>query len=880
MSRKLILIDGNSLVYRAFFALPTTLTLESGQVTNAVYGFTSMLLRLLIDESPDAVAVAFDSRGPTWRHEHYEHYKAHRDATPDELISQFPLVKQVLGALSIPIFEVPGQEADDILATLAARAHTAGDEVMVVTGDRDAFQLIQDDRVRVMTTRRGITDIVIYDRAKVIERYGIAPEQVPDFLGFKGDPSDNIPGVPGVGDKTAAKLIQEFGSMEAVFAHLDKVGSDKLRSTLAANREQAEMSKRLAVLNREVGLDANLDDVSLGRWEAGTVREVFSRLEFRTLLERFETKIAGAAGTKARIQVDITEIDAAGLAKWLAAHDEITSLGLEIVRDGADSANTLAISFQPEENKRIAVIISTSNLDLTAKTALRDWLNKPGRVKSIYDLKAKINVLAGLGLTLVHRDDRDFFDPMLAAYLLAPSAVSPKLRHLAEKYLGVGLAEDGSPVEKAAGAAAAAVALVAPLHKALVAEELDPVLYDIELPLSRVLARMEACGMGLDRDLLSGLSKKLQKDLDAAAKRIYELAGEEFNINSPGQVGRVLFEKLGLTPGRKTKTKAAYATDAAVLTKLKDEHEIVPLILEYRELAKLKSTYIDALPKLISPATGRLHTTFNQTVTATGRLSSSNPNLQNIPTRTDLGSQIREAFIPAHKDEKLLAADYSQIELRLLADLSGDEALQQAFKDGEDIHTATSMEVFDVPRDKVTEQMRRSAKAINFGIIYGMSPFGLSEQLGISTDEAKTYIDKYLSRYPKVRGYLDKSIEDAYKLGYAKTITGRKRYMHELKSANFNERSFGERVATNAPLQGSAADIIKIAMINIDNWLLESGLQTRMVLQVHDELIFEVPPLEEAVVTPKVKELMESAVSLSVPLKVKISFGRNWGETK
>ncbi|MDP1808489.1 MAG: DNA polymerase I [Actinomycetota bacterium] len=875
MTRKIILIDGNSLVYRAFFALPTTLSLPSGQVTNAVYGFTSMLLRLLIDEKPDAVAVAFDSRGPTWRHDHYELYKAHREATPDELISQFPLVKEVLAALAIPIFEAPGHEADDILATLAARARTAGDEVLVVTGDRDAFQLIQDKRVRVMTTKRGITDIVIYDRAKVIERYGVAPEQVPDFLGLKGDPSDNIPGVPGVGDKTAAKLIQEFGSMEALFGRLDEVGSDKLRGVLGANREQAEMSKKLAVLNQNVPLDKDLDDVKFGQWAEPTVREVFSRLEFRTLLERFEAKIAKTGSSHALLEVRVNQLGADDLRDWLKARDILKPLGVDIIRDPDGPPAGLAMAF-PKKNRSEAFTVNPADLSRDDLNRLRDRLNAPGRVKSIYDVKAAINAAATLGLSL----DGDFFDPMLAAYLLAPSDLGQDFQQLARHYLDRGINTEGSPAETAASRAAAAVALMPPLKAALSKEKLEQVLFDIELPLSRVLARMEACGVGLDRKLLAHLSKKMEGELAKLARHIYKLAGEEFNINSPQQVGMVLFEKLGLTPGRKTKTKAAFATDAAVLAKLIGAHKIVPLILEYRERAKLKSTYIDALPKLVNPATGRLHTSFNQAVTATGRLSSSNPNLQNIPTRTELGRQIREAFVPPHKDDKLLAADYSQIELRLLADLSGDEALKQAFTDGVDIHTATSAEVFGVAPSKVTQQMRRHAKAINFGIIYGLSPFGLSEQLEISTEEAKTYIDKYLSRYPKVRGYLNRCIKEAYKRGYVATVTGRKRYMRELKSANFNERSFGERVAVNAPLQGSAADIIKIAMINIDRWLIEAGLQTRMVLQVHDELIFEVPPLEEAVVTPKIKELMENAYPLSVPLEVKISFGKNWGEAK
>jgi len=875
MNRKLILIDGNSLVYRAFFALPTTLTLPSGQVTNAVYGFTSMLIRLLIDEKPDAVAVAFDSKGPTWRHEHYAPYKAHREATPDDLISQFPLVKEVLTALAIPIFELAGHEADDILATLTVKSRAQGDEVLVVTGDRDAFQLIRDSGVKVMTTRRGITDIVVYDRDKVIDRYGVTPEQVPDFLGLKGDASDNIPGVPGIGEKTAAKLVQDFGSVEALYESLDRVSSDKLRSLLSDHRQDAEISKKLATLNFEVPV-GDLADAKLGAWREETVREVFSRLEFRTLLERFESKLAATMGPGlAPLVVSTTRLSGDELAGWLTAHAGVDVVGLDIVFDAGGKAAGLALATVAGDGAE-AAIVRANDLPGNGLTALKDWLKADDRVKSIHDLKAKTSALATLGLTLGGR----LFDPMLAAYLLAPTDIGYELQHLVHQYRSLQLPAEEGLAESAAVGAAAAAALHESLAKALKEEGLDRVMTDIEIPLCRVLARMESTGVGVDRALLAGLSQEMQGNLAGVAGRVFELAGEEFNINSPQQVGVVLFEKLGLTPGRKTKAKTAYATDAAVLAKLIDAHAIVPLILEYRELAKLKSTYIDALPKLINPATGRLHTSFNQTVTATGRLSSSNPNLQNIPTRTELGRRIRQAFIPAHKDEKLLSADYSQIELRLLAHLSDDAVLKEAFHADLDIHTATAAEVFSVTAEEVTSEMRRGAKAINFGIIYGMSAFGLSEQLGISTDEAGEYIERYLDRYPNVRGYLDRTIKDAYKSGYVTTITGRKRYMPELKSAGYNERSFGERVAVNAPLQGGAADIIKLAMIDIDDYLVSSGLQTRMVLQVHDELVFEVPPLEEHVAPPRIEELMTNAYPLSVPLKVNLVLGRNWGEAK
>ncbi len=876
MSRKLILIDGNSLVYRAYYALPTTLALSTGLVTNAVYGFTSMLIRLLIDEQPDVVAVAFDSKGPTFRHEAYELYKAHRKPAPDDLHPQFPLVKEVLDALAIPIFEAPGYEGDDILATLAVAGRSAGDEVLVVTGDRDALQLITDDKVRVMTTRKGITDIVIYDSEKVVERYGITPEQMPDYLALKGDASDNIPGVPGIGDKTAAKLIQEYGTLESVYDHVEDISREKLRQALKDNKDQAELSKKLAILDTKVPIEAGLEDVSLGQWDEEKIRQVFSRFEFRTLLERFESKLSSQSiQASERFLVEKVDVDPTGILPWLKAHEDIAEIGLEVLLDDDEQSIGWAVSWI-EKGKFKAFAIDTGELDETQGSRFHAWLKSPSRTISTYDLKEKIKSTLANGRSF----EGVFFDPLLAAYLLNPSDIGYELKHLIRHYNSCDLVLEGSLTQTAEVKAAAALALMKPLEQALEKEGLDDIFNNIEVPLAKVLARMEVCGVGIDKKILSVLAREMKVDMDRLTSQIYKLAGEEFNINSPKQVSEVLFEKLGLTPGRRTKAKGAYVTDAAVLAKLSEEHEIVPLIIEYREKAKLKSTYIDALPKLVNSATGRLHTSFNQTVTATGRLSSSNPNLQNIPVRTELGRRIRKAFVPAHRDEKLLVADYSQIELRLLAHLSGDKALKQAFKDKVDIHTATAAEVFGVSPKDVSSQLRRHAKAVNFGIIYGISPFGLAEQLGISSDEAKEYIELYLGRYPGVRKYLEKTVANAYKFGYVTTLTGRKRYVTELKSTQFNQRSFGERVATNAPLQGGAADIIKVAMINIDSYLVSAGLQTRMVLQVHDELVFEVPPMEESVVTPKIESLMKNAFSLSVPLEVNISFGKNWDEAK
>ena len=828
-----------------------------------------MLIRLLIDERPDVVAVAFDTKEPTWRHERFEEYKAHRDATPDELISQMPLVKDVLSALHIPVFELPGYEADDILATLAAKGRSGGDDVLVVTGDKDAFQLVSDEGVRVMTTRKGITDIVIYDREKVRERYGITPEQVPDFLGLKGDSSDNIPGVPGVGDKTAAKLLQQFDSVEDIYKGLEDIKGEKLRQNLADNKEQALISKELAVLVSDLPLELE-GDATLGDWDLEKVREVFSRLEFRTLLERFEANLGGPDRGANTLPIEI--LKDRQLETVLKNTPPGTAVGLEPLLD--ERRQPVGWALAVADGDMFAVSIEPKAAGAKGRPLWSKALTD--RVLCSYETKEKLKGPAGLGVDAGGR----LFDPMVAAYLLEPEALDYGLERLCRRYLQVDIEGEEDCERVAANRAAAALALREPLEAELAKAGLEQVHEKIEAPLIAVLARMEETGVGLDRERLTDLGTELGAEIEAGAVRIYESAGEEFNINSPQQVSKILFEKLGLTPLRKTRSKGAYATDASVLNKLAGNHEIVPMILNYRELTKLKSTYIDALPKMVNPGTKRLHTSFNQTVAATGRLSSSDPNLQNIPTRSDLGRRIREAFVPAHRDEKLLSADYSQIELRLLAHISADEVLTRAFTDGLDIHTATAAEVFGVAPEEVTLRQRRRAKAVNFGIVYGQSPYGLAQQLDVEQDEAKAYIDLYFSRYPMVKEYMDRTIKEAHRDGYVKTLTGRLRPLPELKSANYNQRSFAERAAINAPLQGTAADIIKLAMIDIDRWLQASGLQTRMVLQVHDELIFEVPPLEETVVAPEIETRMRDVFELSVPLEVNLAFGRNWGEAK
>jgi len=886
-NKRIVLIDGNSLVYRAFFALPTTLATSSGQITNAVYGFTSMLLKLLRDEKPDVVIVAFDRAAPTFRHEAFADYKAHRERMPDDLAQQFPLVKDVLRVLKIPIFEKDGYEADDVLATLARAAEKQHDEVTIVTGDRDAFQLISP-HVRIMTTRKGISDIVVYDRQAVEERYGVGPEKMPDLLGLKGDTSDNIPGVPGVGEKTASKLVKEFGSLEAVYEHIEKV-KGKLRENLAEHEEQARLSKQLAILDDKVPIDTDLSGFRLGGWDAEEVRQLFGALQFNTLLDRFFADQKMTAGEKAAGAGEAGARKAGGAGEAGEAFLKIeterldTTEALESFFAGLPRESALAVEVEGERDKvesfGLFVEGHETAHEVPAKlqprfAALLSERVRSGQPLHSHDLKAVLLVLEAN----LRPEPARLFDTSIAAYLLSPADSAYPLQELLQRYTGKAFAlseQGGVPVPVRAAAVAE---LVAPLAAALEQDALTKVFREVELPLVPVLARMERMGVGVDSDYLSSLSEQIGTEIAQVEKRTYELAGREFNIASPQQVGCVLFDELGLKSGKKTKT--GYSTDSSVLSELAKENPVCAEILRWRELTKLKGTYIDALPKLVNPKTGRLHTSFNQTITSTGRLSSSNPNLQNIPVRTELGHKIRDAFVPGRPGDILLVADYSQIELRILAHLSGDEALTEAFRKEYDIHTATAAEVFEVPIGQMTGDLRRRAKAINFGIIYGMSASGLATQLGIGRDEAQQYIDKYFARYPGVREYITKTIAAAYRDGFVTTLLGRRRQIPELRSGNVGVRNFGERTAVNSPIQGSAADIIKLAMERLDGMIIAEALLTRMVLQVHDELIFEVPPIEEEHASEIVRTTMEQAYPLNVPLRVHEAVGNNWGDAK
>jgi len=864
--KRIFLLDGHSLSYRAFFALPTTLATSSGQVTNAVYGFTSMLIKLLAEERPERIAVAFDKGPPTVRLAQYAEYKAQRTEAPDEFREQMGLIREVLDTLRVPIVEIEGHEADDAIAALAVRAWEEGMEAVIVTADRDFFQLVRPG-IRVMFNRKGISDIVDYDERAVEDRFGLPPEKYLDYVALKGDPSDNIPGIPGVGEKTASRLIQEHGSVEGVLANADTL-TPKLAGAVREAGDQLRLNKDLARLQTDVELDVDPDGCVLGERDDDAVRRLFNSLEFRSLLERLEE--AGVAGAAAETRdLELAEVDAAGTRTILSSGETVAAC---LVAGGGRLAG-LALSTGEGRGSYFA-------LDGTVPSNVRAWLADPTKPKWVHDAKELQATALRLGLAV----EGVAFDTMLAGYLLDPADASYPLAALTERYLGADLlsrAEEGQAEEgqlplgeawRGPAAEAAAVGLLAPVMAERVERAgVRQLLEDVELPLARVLARMQAAGVAIDVEYLGGLSETMGDRMRALEEEIYQHAGEEFNLNSPPQLRGILYEKLKLTPGKRTKT--GYSTDAATLEKLRDAHPIVDALLRYRELAKLKSTYLDALPPLVSPDSGRIHTTFNQVAAATGRLSSLNPNLQNIPVRGETGRQVRKAFV-ASAGNLLVVADYSQIELRVLAHLTGDEALAEAFATDTDIHAATAGKVFGLPPDQVDSELRRRAKVVNYGLAYGMNAYGLAQRLGIPPDEAQEFIDAYFAGFPKVSEFLERQVAHAAADGFTATILGRRRYLPELQSPNPRIRDLGRRMALNAPIQGSAADIMKLAMIRVDAAM--ETLPATMVLTVHDELVFEAPEGAVSEVAEATRKEMEAAYELSVPLRVEIGSGPDW----
>jgi len=865
--KRLFLLDGHSLSYRAFFALPTTLATSTGQITNAVYGFTSMLIKLLAEEHPDLIAVAFDVGKPTVRLEKYAEYKAGRPETPDEFRQQLGLIVEVLETLRIPVFGVEGHEADDAIATLALEAVDRGIEAVIVTADRDFFQLVRPG-VTVMFNVKGISDIRRYDVNAVTERFGLPPERYLDYVALKGDPSDNIPGVPGVGEKTATKLVQDFGTVEELLTRTDEL-KGKLRENVAAAGERLALNKDLARLDTELELDVGPEDCVMGEWDLDALRQLFTSLEFRTLFERLEE-----VGRSTKPAVEVIELDLRE-----ARAEEISSLV------GSDLAKAVRLDLEGMTVRGAAVSVGggqAAYVSLGDIGEIRDALSgeTPKWVHDGKDIGAAVLAEGGsLGGVA--------FDTMLAAYLLDPAAPSYELAALCEAHLGtdvLGPVSEGSEDQLFGGswrtcaAEAAAVALLAPV----MAERIDKaglrrLLEEVELPLSSVLARMQARGVALDVPYLEEMAEGVRDRMTTLTAEIYRHAGEEFNLNSPPQLRQILYEKLRLSPGKRT-PKGQLSTDASVLEKLRDAHPIVDALLSWRELDKLSSTYLEALPRQVDPRDGRVHTTFNQTGAATGRLSSSDPNLQNIPVRGELGRQIRRAFVPGGPDRLLLVADYSQIELRILAHLSGDEGLRAAFESGVDIHTATSARVFGLPEDQVDPATRSRAKAINYGLAYGMNAWGLASRLEITAEEAQEFIDAYFASFPQIRDYLDRQVARAAAEGFTETLLGRRRYIPELQAANPRVRDMGRRMALNAPIQGSAADVFKLGMIGVDGALRESSLDCRMLLTVHDELVFEVPEARVEEAAALVRGEMESAYELDVPLLADIGWGPNWAE--
>lgn len=873
--KKLVLIDGNSIAYRAFFALPL-LNNDKGVHTNAVYGFTMMLMKILEDEKPTHIMVAFDAGKTTFRHKTYSEYKGGRQKTPPELSEQFPFIRELLDAYGIARYELENYEADDIIGTLSLKAEQDGFEVKVISGDKDLTQL-SSEKTTVAITRKGITDIEEYTPEHIKEKYGLTPEQIIDMKGLMGDASDNIPGIPGVGEKTAIKLLKEFQTVDHLIASVDQVTGNKLREKLEEFKDQALMSKELATILRSAPVEVQLDQFEYEDFDKEKVVKLFKELGFNSLLDKLGDEVEETLALAEIEYTTITEVTDRIFADESAFY-------VEILEDNYHYAPILGFAIVNHEGN---FFISTETA--IQSEAFKKWAEDGNKKKWVYDAKRSEVALRHHGIHLKGVE----FDLLIASYLLNPSETIEDIASIAKTYghgnvesndafYGKGakrsIPDESRLSEHLVRKALTVFELRQSLEDKLKENEQFELFYELEMPLSLILADMESTGIKVDLDRLRTMGQDFNNQLVEIEKRVFALAGEAFNINSPKQLGIILFEKLNLPAIKKTKT--GYSTSADVLEKLADDHEIIKEILHYRQLGKLQSTYIEGLLKVVNPENDKVHTRYNQALTQTGRLSSTDPNLQNIPIRLEEGRKIRQAFIPSEEDWVIFAADYSQIELRVLAHIAGDKKLIEAFKEGMDIHTKTAMEVFHVSKDEVTANMRRHAKAVNFGIVYGISDYGLSQSLNITRKEAGTFIDKYLQSYPGVKDYMEDIVKDAKQKGYVSTLLHRRRYLPEITSRNFNLRSFAERTAMNTPIQGSAADIIKKAMIDMVDRLDKEGLKTRLLLQVHDELIFEAPKNEIEKLKEIVPEVMENAIELKVPLKVDYAYGPTWFDAK
>lgn len=880
--KKFILVDGHGILYRTFYALPQ-LTTSYGQIVNAVYGFTMILSRLLEEEKPEYMMIVFDTPVPTFRHKEFKEYKANRKKMPDELINQIPLIKEIINNYNIPIYSKEGYEADDIIGTIAKEAEKRNCTTIIVTGDKDAFQLISP-HTQVMTTIKGITEVKIYDEESIRKKYGVDPGKIVDILALKGDSSDNIPGVPGIGEKTALALIKKFGSLKDILNNVDQISKKSLREKIKKYEDQILMSKRLATIVREVPITYNFDAAKIKSPNYNELWGIFKKLEFKNLLKKIAPQI-----NQEKTNLKYNLIDTEGKLTELTnriKENKYFSFCLINSSDNAILSNILGIALSLKDNEIYYLPLVPLNLMENTKclstelvlSQLRPFYENERIIKISHNLKFDFIVLHRYKVGL--RGDN--FDIMIAAYLLNPSMEKYNLRNLCWEYLKYLKDEDKKNQEKKVQSiedtcedARNILRLKYILEEKMKEKNLISLFKEIEMPLVKILGKMEINGFKVNVDFLKEMSQKMNFRLKELKETICNLAGTEFNINSPKQLSVILFEKLKLPIIKKIKT--GYSTNAEVLNTLAPHHKIVSFILEYRELDKLKNTYIDKLPLLVNNKTKRIHTSFHQTVTSTGRLSSSEPNLQNIPIRTEMGREIRRAFI-AEEEFMLLSADYSQVELRILAHLSGDESLINAFKNDEDIHVHTAAEIFGLDQNIISQQMRRMAKVINFGIIYGMSSYGLAQNLGIEREEAEKYIYNYFFRYQGVKRYIEREKEEARKKGYIITLLKRRRYLEGINSKDKNIREFNERIAINTPIQGSAADLIKIAMIKISESFKRERFKSKLLLQIHDELIFEVYKPELEKVKSIIKDIMEHSLELSVPLKVNLKVGDNWAE--
>ncbi len=885
--KKLMIIDGSSLLHRAFYALPL-LTTKEGIYTNGVYGFLTMLYRIKDEYDPDYLCVAFDKKGPTFRHKEYKEYKGTRQSTPSELAQQFPMIREILEAMNIVTLELSEYEADDIAGTLAKTGEEQGLDTILVTGDKDYLQLATD-HTQVLITRKGISELDIYDKEKIIQEFGITPRQFIDLKGLMGDKSDNIPGVPGIGEKTGLKLLIEYGDMDNVYNNLDNISGKKLKENLIENQSLAYISKRLGEIITHVPLDVKISDLAVKESNWDELVPLYENYEFKSLLNKIpdefleKDEVINTVFEHRIIEKDYSEV--------IEAIKKDKKFAFKFITEDWNYMESKIINIGIKTNNSPSFILNLNNTGEEFIKAFKEIFEDEKIEKIGHSIKTDILILFRLGIQIKNYT----FDSMIGQYLINPAQSNYSINHLSDNYLGYYGLDEESLVGKGKNKKAYGDLTIDEIWKYLsfiletvfklepliieeiLEQDMKELYYEVELPLVEVLSSMEFYGFKVDKEELVNLGIEYDKEIETLTKEIYELADMKFNIKSPKQIGEILFDKLGLPVIKKTKT--GYSTDIEVLEKLLDQHPIIEKIIRYRSIVKLKSTYIDGLIVLINEDTNRIHSSFNQTIAITGRISSTEPNLQNIPIKTEEGKKIRKAFIAQAPEYKLLDGDYSQIELRVLAHISKDPKMKEAFINNEDIHTKTASEVFHLPIEDVTPTIRNNAKAVNFGIVYGISDYGLSRDLNISRKEAKEYIDNYLDNYKLIKQFMVDIVEEGKANGYVETLLHRRRYVPELSAKNFNVRSFGERIAMNTPIQGSAADIIKVAMVRVYNELKNRNLKSRLILQVHDELLIETYIEEIEEVKAFMKEIMENSIKLDIPLKVDLKLGDNWYDT-